>query len=242
MKCALVTGGSRGIGRAVCTRLAKSGYHILINYKGNEAAASETLALVQQAGSTGEVIQFDVAKKEEVQSVLGGWMENNADKTIEVLVNNAGIKDDVLMMWMKDEQWDNVLNTSLGGFFYVTRLVINSMLKARYGRVINIVSLSGLKGLPGQTNYSAAKGGVIAATKALAQEVGKRNITVNAVAPGFIKTDMTAEIDEGQMKNLIPVNRFGTPEEVAHTVDFLASKEASYITGQVISVNGGLYT
>ena len=242
MKCALVTGGSRGIGRAICTRLAKSGYHILINYKGNESAAAETLGLVQETGGSGELLQFDVAQKEEVQNALGGWMESNTDKVIEVLVNNAGIKDDVLMMWMKDEQWDNVLQTSLGGFFYVTRLVINSMLKARYGRVINIVSLSGLKGLAGQTNYSAAKGGVIAATKALAQEVGKRNITVNAVAPGFIKTDMTADIDEGQLKNLIPVNRFGLPEEVAHAVDFLATKEAAYITGQVLSVNGGLYT
>lgn len=242
MKCALVTGGSRGIGRSICVRLARSGYYVLINYKGNEAAANETLALVKEAGSNGELLQFDVAKKEEVQNVLGAWMENNSDKAIEVLVNNAGIKDDVLMMWMKDEQWDNVLQTSLGGFFYVTRLVINAMLRARYGRVINIVSLSGLKGLAGQTNYSAAKGGVIAATKALAQEVGKRNITVNAVAPGFIKTDMTADIDEGQMKVLIPANRFGTPEEVAHTVDFLATKEAAYITGQVISVNGGLYT
>jgi 3-oxoacyl-[acyl-carrier protein] reductase len=242
MRCALVTGGSRGIGRAICVRLAKSGYYILINYKGNEAAANETLALVKEAGSNGEILQFDVANKEEVQNILGAWMENNSDKAIEVLVNNAGIKDDVLMMWMKDEQWDNVLQTSLGGFFYVTRLVINAMLRARYGRVINIVSLSGLKGLAGQTNYSAAKGGVIAATKALAQEVGKRNITVNAVAPGFIKTDMTADIDEGQMKALIPANRFGTPEEVAHAVDFLATKEAAYITGQVISVNGGLYT
>jgi 3-oxoacyl-[acyl-carrier protein] reductase len=242
MKCALVTGGSRGIGRAICARLARSGYYVLVNYKGNETAAGETLGLVKEAGSNGELLQFDVAKKEEVQTILGGWMEANSDKTIEVLVNNAGIKDDVLMMWMKDEQWDNVLQTSLGGFFYVTRLVINSMLKMRYGRVVNIVSLSGLKGLAGQTNYSAAKGGVIAATKALAQEVGKRNITVNAVAPGFIKTDMTADIDEGQMKNLIPVNRFGTPEEVAYVVDFLASKEAAYVTGQVISVNGGLYT
>jgi len=145
-------------------------------------------------------------------------------------------------MWMKDEQWDNVLSTSLGGFFNVTKIVVNSMLRQRYGRIINVVSLSGLKGLAGQTNYSAAKGGMIAATKALAQEVGKRNITVNAVAPGFIKTDMTAEINESEMKQLIPVNRFGTPEEVAHVVGFLATKDAAYITGQVISVNGGLYT
>jgi len=135
-----------------------------------------------------------------------------------------------------------VIQTSLGGFFYVTRIILNSMLLKRYGRIINVVSLSGLKGLAGQTNYSAAKGGVIAATKALAQEVGKRNVTVNAVAPGFIKTDMTADIDEKQMKALIPVNRFGTPEEVAHAVGFLASPEAAYITGEILSINGGLYS
>lgn len=242
MNCALVTGASRGIGKAICIKLASMGYHVLINYKGNKEKATETLTTVIENGGSGELLQFDVANKEEVLHVLGEWMEANKEKTLEVLVNNAGIKDDVLMMWMKDEQWDNVLNTSLGGFFYVTRLVINQMLQKRYGRIINVVSLSGLKGLAGQTNYSAAKGGLIAATKALAQEVGKRNITVNAVAPGFIKTDMTADIDESQMKQLIPVNRFGTPEEVAYAVGFLATKEAAYITGQVISVNGGLYT
>lgn len=242
MNAALVTGGSRGIGRAICITLAKQGYYVLVNYKGNEAAAAETLATIISNGGTGQTLQFDVADKTQVEEVLGGWMEANEDKKIEVLVNNAGIKDDVLLMWMKDEQWDNVVNTGLGGFFYVTRLVVNSMLRQRYGRIINVVSLSGLKGMPGQTNYSAAKGGIIAATKALAQEVGKRNITVNAVAPGFIKTDMTADIDEGQFKALIPANRFGTAEEVAHAVNFLATKEAGYITGHVLSVNGGLYT
>ena len=242
MKCALVTGGSRGIGRAICVKMAQMGFYVLVNYKGNETEAANTLAMVIAAGGGGEVIQFDVADKQQVQQVLGGWMEKNADREIEVLVNNAGIKDDGLMMWMKDEQWDSVVQTSLGGFFYVTRIILNSMLLKRYGRIINIVSLSGLKGLAGQTNYSAAKGGVIAATKALAQEVGKRNITVNAVAPGFIKTDMTADIDEKQMKALIPVNRFGLPDEVAHAVGFLASPEAAYITGQVLSINGGLYS
>lgn len=242
MNCALVTGGSRGIGKAVCIRLAAMGYYVIINYKGNLQKAAETLEAVRAAGSDGELLPFDVADRQQVQTVLGGWMEQHEDKTIEVLVNNAGIKDDVLLMWMKDEQWDNVLDTSLGGFFNVTRLVVNSMLKKRYGRIINVVSLSGLKGLAGQTNYSAAKGGIIAATKALAQEVGKRNITVNAVAPGFIKTDMTAEIDEAQMKQIIPANRFGTPDEVAHAVAFFATKEAAYITGQVLSINGGLYT
>jgi 3-oxoacyl-[acyl-carrier protein] reductase len=242
MKCALVTGGSRGIGRAVCIKLATQVDYVLINFKGNKEAAEETLQLVKEQGGNGEIIQFDVASREQIKNVLGGWMESNADKTIEILVNNAGIKEDGLMMWMKDEQWDAVVDTSLDGFFFVTRLVLNSMLLKRYGRIINIVSLSGIKGLPGQVNYSAAKGGVIAATKALAQEVGKRNITVNAIAPGFIKTDMTGDIDEKQMKALIPVNRFGLPEEVAHAAGFLASAEAAYITGHVLSVNGGLYT
>lgn len=242
MNCALVTGGSRGIGKAICIKLATMGFYVLINYKGNQRKAEETLAEVRTAGSDGELLQFDVANREEVQTALNGWMEANTGKVIEVLVNNAGIKDDVLLMWMKDEQWDSVLDTSLGGFFNVTRIVVNSMLRQRYGRIVNVVSLSGLKGLAGQTNYSAAKGGVIAATKALAQEAGKRNITVNAVAPGFIKTDMTVDIDEAQMKQLIPVNRFGTPEEVAHAVGFFVTKDAGYITGQVLSVNGGLYT
>ena len=242
MKYALVTGGSRGIGRAVCTRLAGMGYNILINYKSNEAEARNTLAMVREKGVDGEIIQFDVAKKEEVIPVLTGWMEANPDKIIEVLVNNAGIREDALMMWMKDEQWSNVIDTSLNGFFYVTRIVVNSMLMKKYGRIINIVSLSGLKGLPGQTNYSAAKAAVIGATKALAQEIGRKGITVNAVAPGFIKTDMTEGLNEAELKAMIPLKRFGLPEEVAHTVAFLASADAAYITGEVISVNGGLYS
>lgn len=242
MKCALVTGGSRGIGRAVCLKMADMGYYVLVNYKGNETEANNTLALVREKGGDGELLKFDVASKEQIQEILGGWMEKNTDKIIEVLVNNAGIKDDVLMVFMKDEQWENVLQTSLDGFFYVTRLVLNNMVLKRYGRIINMVSVSGLKGTPGQVNYSAAKGGIIAATKALAQEVGKRNITVNAVAPGFIKTDMTEGIDEKEMKGMIPVNRFGLPEEVAYAVGFLAAHEAAYITGEVISVNGGLYS
>jgi 3-oxoacyl-[acyl-carrier protein] reductase len=242
MKFALVTGGSRGIGRAVCLKLADMGYNILINYKSNETEANQTASMVKEKGVSSEIIQFDVSDKNMVQSALGGWMEANKDKVIEVLVNNAGIREDALMMWMKDEQWDRVINTSLGGFFYVTRLVVNSMLMKKYGRIINIVSLSGLKGLPGQTNYSAAKAGVIGATKALAQEIGRKGITVNAVAPGFIKTDMTGDLDENELKTMIPLKRFGLPEEVAHTVAFLASEGAAYITGEVISVNGGLYS
>ena len=242
MKCALVTGGSRGIGRAICIKLADLGYYVLVNYKGNEVEAEKTLAAIKEKNGKGELMQFDVSDKDKVREVLGGWIEKNTENYIEVLVNNAGIKDDVLLMWMKDEQWDTVLNTSLGGFFNVTRTVLQNMLIKRYGRIVNIVSLSGLKGLPGQTNYSAAKGGVIAATKALAQEVGRRNITVNAIAPGFIKTDMTEGLDEKQMKILIPVNRFGEPEEVAHAVGFFVSQEAGYITGEVLSINGGMYS
>lgn len=218
------------------------GHHVLVNYKSNKQEAENTIAKIVEAGGSAELMPFDVSRKDEIQQKLSGWIETNPDMTIEVLVNNAGIKDDVLMMWMKDEQWENVLRTNLDSFFYVTRPVINSMLLKRYGRIINIVSLSGIKGLPGQANYSAAKGGVIAATKALAQEVGRRGITVNAVAPGFITTDMTENIPEKDMKALIPVNRFGLPEEVAYAVGFLASAEAAYITGEVISVNGGLYT
>ncbi len=242
MKYALVTGGSRGIGRAICFKLASMGYHILVNYKGNKTEADKTLAEIKQNNGDGELLKFDVANKDDISSVLGGWIENAGDKYIEVLVNNAGIKDDVLMMWMKDEQWDSVLKTSLDGFFYVTRQVLNSMLLKKYGRIINVVSLSGIKGLPGQINYSAAKAGVIGGTKALAQEVGRRGITVNAVAPGFIKTDMTEGLDEKELRSMIPVKRFGTPEEVAHAVGFLASPEAAYITGEVLSINGGLYT
>jgi len=242
MKCALVTGGSRGIGRAVCLKMAEMGYHVIINYKGNEEQAGITLAQVQEKGGTCELLRFNVGNKDEINAVLGGWLETNKEKTIEVLVNNAGIKEDALMIFMKDEQWETVLSTSLDGFFYVTRLVINQMAVKRYGRIINIVSLSGLKGLPGQVNYSAAKAGVIGGTKALSQEVGKRGITVNAVAPGFIKTDMTEGLDEKELKAMIPVNRFGTVEEVAHAVGFLASKESAYITGTVLSVNGGLYS
>jgi 3-oxoacyl-[acyl-carrier protein] reductase len=242
VKSVLVTGGSRGIGKAICLKMAELGYYIIINYKGNEAAALDTLAQVRALGADGELLQFDVQQKDQVKTVLGGWIEAQKDKPIEILVNNAGIKDDTLMLWMKDEQWENVLDTSLGGFFYVTREVLNGMLLRKSGRIINVVSLSGIKGMAGQTNYSAAKAGVIGATKALAQEIGKRGITVNAVAPGFIQTDMTEGLNEKELKTMIPVQRFGQPQEVAHAVAFLASPESGYITGIVLSVNGGLYT
>jgi 3-oxoacyl-[acyl-carrier protein] reductase len=242
MKCALVTGGSRGIGSAICIRLATMGYHVLINFKQNHNAADDTLQQITAQGATGELCRFDVANKEEITRVLGDWILANPTKYIEVLVNNAGIRQDSLLAWMTGEQWDNVINTNLDSFFYTTKMVINGMMERRFGRIINIVSLSGQKGMAGQTNYSAAKAGVIGATKALAQEVGRQGITVNAIAPGFIKTDMTEDLNEKDLKNLIPVRRFGTPEEVAAAAAFFASAEASYITGQVLSVNGGLYT
>ena len=242
MKCALVTGGSRGIGRAVCIRLAKDGYYVLINFKSNKEEAEKTLSVIKEQNSKGELLQFDVADKEAIKSTLNNWIENNPEKYIEVLVNNAGIKDDALMSWMNDDQWDNIIATNLHSFFYVTRIVLTQMLAKKYGRIINVVSLSGLKGLPGQTNYAAAKAGVIGATKSLAQEIARYGITVNAVAPGFVKTDMTEGLDEKEMSKIIPAKRFGLPEEVAHAVSFFASKEASYITAQVLSINGGLYS
>lgn len=242
-KYALVTGGSRGIGKAVCIQLARESDHtILINYKNNRHAAEETLEAVKNAGGKGELLPFDVSNAKDVNTTLDRWHEENKDAVIEVIVNNAGITKDNLFMWMPPEDWNSVVDTSLHGFFNVTRHLIQKMLVHRYGRIINMVSVSGLKGTAGQTNYSAAKGAVIGATKALAQEVAKRNITVNAVAPGFIKSDMTSSLDEKELKKLIPANRFGEVEEVAHLVAFLASEKASYITGEIININGGIYS
>jgi 3-oxoacyl-[acyl-carrier protein] reductase len=242
MKYALVTGGSRGIGKSVCVKLAEMGYHVLINFVQDADAANLTLELVRKAGSDGTLMKFDVSDSVAVENVLGEWQANHGSEYIEVLVNNAGIRKDTLLMWMENSHWQDVLNTNLNGFFFVTRSVLKNMLVNKYGRIVNVVSLSGIKGLPGQVNYSAAKAGIIGATKALAQEIGKKRVTVNAVAPGFIKTDMTKDLNEGELKNLIPLNRFGDPDEVADVVCFLASEKASYITGEIISVNGGLYT
>ncbi len=242
MEYALVTGGSRGIGKAICIKLAAMGYNVIINYTANDEEAKKTQVAVIEKGVEGILMKFDVSKMDAVDSSLGKWMEENKDKTITVLINNAGIARDNIMVLMNPEDWHKVMDIAVDGFFYVSRHVVKDMLVKRKGRVVNVVSLSGLKGLPGQTNYSASKGAVIAATKALAQEVGKRGITVNAVAPGFIKTDMTANLPEAQIKAMIPMNRFGEAEEVASVVGFLVSKDASYVTGQVISVNGGLYS
>lgn len=242
LKCALITGSSRGIGRAICIQLAKdSDYHILVNFNSNKEEAVQTMKEIDKAGGTSELLQFDVANLEQVTFTLNAWQKNNVDAIIEVLVNNAGINKDGLFLWMKPAEWNDVINTSLHGFFNVTNHLLQNMLLNKYGRIINIVSVSGLKGVAGQTNYSAAKGAVIAATKSLALEVAKRNVTVNAVAPGFIRSDMTKDFDEKELKKMIPTNRFGTPEEVAFLVSFLASEKASYITGEVISINGGIY-
>ena len=241
-KYALVTGGSRGIGRAVSIKLASMGYHVLINYVSNKAEADRTLQMVREAGGDGETMQFDVADANQTKDMLQAWQSAHADEYVEVLVNNAGIRRDSILMFMPEEDWHSVIGTSLNGFYYVTQTLLQQMLVHKYGRIINLASVSGLKGLPGQTNYSAAKGGIIAATKALAQEVARKNVTVNAVAPGFIETDMTDGLDVDALKKTIPSQRFGKPEEVAELIGFLASDKAGYITGDVISINGGLYT
>lgn len=242
MKYALVTGGSRGIGRAICIRLAEMGYHLLINYQSNDAEAERTLQLVREAGTDGELMKFNVTQPADVQSALKDWAEQHPNNYIEVLINNAGIRKDNLMLWMTGDEWNDVIDISLNGFFHMTQPLLKNMLVKRFGRIVNVVSLSGIKGMAGQANYSAAKGGMIAATKALAQEVAKKNVTVNAVAPGFIRTDMTDGINESEWKKTIPAGRFGTPEEVAALVGFLVSPAAAYITGEVISINGGLHT
>lgn len=240
-KCALITGGSRGIGKAICIQLAKdSDYHILVNFHSNKTEAINTLEAIDKEGGSAELLQFDVADAEQVKFTLSSWQKENEHSVIEVIVNNAGITKDGLFLWMKSTEWHDVINTSLHGFYNVTNHLMHDMLLNKYGRIINMVSVSGLKGVAGQTNYSAAKGAVIAATKSLAQEVAKRNITVNAVAPGFIQSDMTKDFDETELKKMIPANRLGTTEEVAHLVSFLASRKSSYITGEVISINGGI--
>ena len=242
MKYALITGASRGLGKAIAIRLAKDGFAVIINYQSNREAAEDTLKQVQEAGGTGELLPFDVSDPKAIENAFESWQNAHPEEYISVLVNNAGIRQDNLMIFMQEEQWNRVLDTTLNGFFYITRRLLKDMMTHRNGRIINMASLSGLKGLPGQTNYSAAKAALIGATKALAQEVAARKVTVNAIAPGFIASDMTKELNEAELKKLIPLGRFGKPEEVAALTSFLASDESAYITGQVISINGGLYT
>lgn len=242
MKYALVTGGSRGIGKAICLQLAEMGHPVLINYRSDHAAAKDTLAQIEARGGKAFLLPFDVADGPTADQTIIAWQESHPADHIAVLVNNAGIRRDNMMIFMQDSQWNEVLDTTLNGFFYITRRLLKDMLTHRWGRIINIASLSGVKGLPGQTNYSAAKAALIGGAKALAQEVAARKVTVNTVAPGFIETDMIKDLDETKLKPLIPAGRFGTPAEVAALVGFLASEQAAYITGETIAVNGGLYT
>lgn len=243
MNCALITGGSKGIGRAIALQLAKDeALHILINYSSDTKAAQETLDKICNEGGSGELLKFNVEDKIAVDAAVSKWLEQNPQAFIKVLVNNAGITKDGLFIWMGESNWDDVIAITLKGMFNVTQSVIRHMLKNKAGRIINISSISGMRGVAGQTNYSAAKAGIIGATRALAQEVAKMGITVNAVAPGFINTAMIDEIDIKKYTKLIAVGRVGEPEEVAHLVSFLASDKSSYITGEVININGGLYS
>lgn len=239
---ALITGASRGIGRAIALKLAAQGFSVIINYASNEEAARKTLDDITANGGKAELLPFDVSDNKATATAIESWQAHHEGEYISVVVNNAGIRKDNLMMWMPEEEWHRVLRISLDGFFNVTQPLLTSMLVKKWGRIVNIASLSGIKGMPGQANYSAAKGGLIAATKALAQEVAKKRVTVNAVAPGFIKSDMTADLNEAELKRLIPAGRFGEAEEVAELVAFLVSDAAAYITGEVISINGGIYT
>lgn len=243
MNCALITGGSKGIGRAIALQLARDhALHILINYASDTVSAGATMNKIAEEGGTAELLQFKVEDKEETDRSLDQWQQKNPDKFIQVLVNNAGITRDGLFMWMPQNNWDDVIAVSLKGLFNVTQHVIRQMLKNKSGRIINISSISGLRGVAGQTNYSTAKAGVIGATKSLANELAKMNITVNAIAPGFINTNMLSNLDMEKYVKTIPMQRVGEPEEVAHLVSFLASGKASYITGEVININGGLYS
>lgn len=242
-RCALITGASKGIGKAIALRLANDhGLHILINYSTDSKAASQVLQEITSAGGSGELLQFKVQERPAVDKAIKSWLKDNPSKVISILVNNAGITKDSWFMWMPEQDWDDVVDTSLKGMFNVTQSVIKQMIGNKYGRIVNISSLAGRKGIPGQTNYSAAKSAVIGASKALAQEVAKMNITVNAIAPGFVNTDMLEKIDMDRYIGLIPMGRVGEPDEVAHLVSFLASDRASYITGEVININGGMYS
>ena len=241
MKYALVTGGSRGLGRAVCLRLSAMGIPVLINYLSNEQAALQVQKQIVAAGGNASLLQFYVSKSGEVKAALDSWEQEHPDDYIAYLVNNAGIRRDNLMFMMPDEDWHAVLDTTMNGFFYVTRhLLPKMMMRGHGGRIVNMSSLSGQKGLAGQTNYCAAKSALIGATRALAQEAAQRKVTVNAVAPGCIESDMTKDLPVEELQKMIPMKRFGKAEEVAALVGFLCSDEAGYITGQVIGINGGL--
>ena len=235
---ALVTGGSRGIGRAICLELAKSGAHVVVNFRSNKKAAEETLELIQQAGGTGETVCFDVSNQEETERSIESLLTSHG--AIDVLVNNAGETADNLFAFMSSEEWTKVLNTSLQGFYNVTKPVLMKMVNKKQGSIVTISSVSARLGQRGQTNYSAAKAGLEGACRSLASEVARLGIRVNVVAPGLIETEMIQNIPKEVIKQIIPMGRVGLPEEIARVVRFLCSDDASYITGQVISVNGGM--
>lgn len=235
---ALVTGASKGIGAAVAVDLARRGFDLWLNYRSDHDGVRRVAAEVEALGRRCVLVPFDVADGDAAKASLSPLLEEAPPL---VLVNNAGFARDTLLVWMSREEWDGVLSVHLGGFFHVTKLVLAPMLKRRRGRIVNLVSTSGEAGMAGQVNYSAAKAGLIGATKALAREVAKRNVLVNAVSPGFIDTEMTQGLPREQILGQIPLGRMGTATEVAAVVGFLASPEASYVTGQVIGVNGGVY-
>ena len=238
IQIALVTGASGGIGKAIAIALAQTGRFVYLNFNSNRKKAKAVLEDIISKGGNGALLQFDVSCQEESEKAIKKIIMEKGK--IDILVNNAGIRDDMLMVWMKKENWQTVLDTNLTGFFNVTRLVVKNMLSKRFGRIINISSTSGQTGQAGQVNYSASKAGLIGATKALAREIAKRNITVNAVAPGFIETEMIDGLPLKEIAKTIPAGRLGKPCEVAATVLFLCSKDAGYITGQVIGINGGI--
>lgn len=238
---ALVTGASRGIGRAIALTLAKAGANVALNYAGNHKAAEEVLVEIQKLGRKGILLQGDVSKPEAVDAMIKQATEQMGP--IDILVNNAGITRDTLLLRMKEEDWDAVLNTNLKGIYLCTKAVAKGMMKRKTGKIVNMTSVVGVTGNAGQANYAAAKAGVIGFTKSMAKELGSRNITVNAIAPGFIDTDMTSQLPEQVRSSLegnIPLGRLGMPEDVAKAVLFLVSPEASYITGQVLHVDGGM--
>lgn len=237
---ALITGASRGIGRAIAIELAKDGCSILLNYKSNHAAAEETKRLIEEAGGEAELMPFDVSQPDAINAALDKWFAAHPDEYIDVLVNNAGIVDDEIMLMMEPEQWHRVIDVNLNGFFYCTRRVIEGMVINHHGRIVNIASIAGQMGFAGQAHYAAAKAALIGATRSLAVELAQKRITVNAVAPGTVETDMVQqgiEKDEHLRINL-PMRRLGKPEEVAYLVSFLCSNRADYISGQVIGING----
>lgn len=236
-KVALVVGGSRGIGKAIALRLARSGFDIWLTYHQNDEAARTVSAEIEQAGRRCDLLKFDVANHDETKAALSERADRQAP---DAVVFNAGIARDNLLIWMTREEWDSVLSTNLDGFYNVVRAVLFPMLREKRGRIVVISSTSGQIGQAGQVNYSAAKAGLIGAAKALAREVGRKHIFVNVVAPGVIETEMAAHLPKEQILPLIPMNRFGTAEDVASIVDFLCSEPAMYIHGQVIGVNGGL--